>query len=237
MCFSAGASFTAGAVLGTIGVATARRVQNPSQKLFAGIPFLFAFQQCAEGVLWLTLGSGGNSEIQAAAVYIFLLTALVIWPVMIPLSLLRLEGDEKKKKIIRRFLFAAVLLSAYYAFCLLPFNISPHIRDFHIQYVSDFPVSLRLPVFAIYLLVTITPLFVSTVKGMSFFAVLICLSCLVTGIFYREFLTSVWCFFAAMISIVVYVIIRESNEDFSLADFKLLSILSDRTNRKNRFRR
>jgi len=40
MCFSAGASFTAGAVISAIGVATVIKVRKPSQKLFAVIPFI-----------------------------------------------------------------------------------------------------------------------------------------------------------------------------------------------------
>ena len=57
MCFSAAASFTAGAVLTGIGVATLRKVEHPTYYLFASIPLLFAVQQFSEGVLWLTLPS------------------------------------------------------------------------------------------------------------------------------------------------------------------------------------
>jgi len=60
MCFSASASFAGGAVLTTIGVASVSKVSDPKQKLFAEIPLLFAFQQFAEGVVWLTLKAGGN---------------------------------------------------------------------------------------------------------------------------------------------------------------------------------
>ena len=227
MCFSAGASFAGGAVLSAIGIAAVKRAHDPSLKLFAGIPLFFAFQQCAEGILWLTLKSGGNYEIQTIVTYIFLIMALVIWPLMIPLAILRMEEVKKKKMIITGILIAGGFLSAYYAYCLLSCNVSPRINAFHIQYVNDFPVSLANVAFGIYLVATIAPLFISSVKRMYLFGILIFISCFVTGIFYKEYLTSVWCFFAAFISIVVYWIIRESQEEFSLADLKLSKIITD----------
>jgi len=47
------------------------------------------------------------------------------------------------------------------------------------------------------------PHFISSVRRMWMFGTLMAASCLVTGIFYREYLTSVWCFFAAFISLVI----------------------------------
>ncbi len=158
MCFSAGASFTGGAVLSAIGIVTLKTARDPSQKLFAGIPLFFAFQQFAEGVVWLTLRSGGNYQIQAVAVYTFLLMALVIWPVMIPLAVLRIEEVKKKKQWITWILFTGGVLSAYYLYCLMSFNVTPLINEFHIQYINDFPRSLGYVAFAIYIFATIAPL-------------------------------------------------------------------------------
>lgn len=234
MCFSAGASFTGGAVLSAIGVATVRSAHNPSQKLFAGIPLFFAFQQCAEGVLWLTLKSGENYQIQTMATYIFLIMALVIWPLMIPLAMLRMEEVKQKKRIITCILFTGGLLSAYYAFCLLSFNVTPRINGFHIQYINDFPKSLSNIAFGIYIIVTMAPLFISSVKKIYLFGILIFVSCFVTGIFYKEYLTSIWCFFAALISVVVYWIIKESQEEFNPDTLKLMKILSDHNPWKKR---
>ena len=95
MCFSAGASFAGGVIISAVGVATGRKVRKPTQRLFAGIPLLFGFQQFAEGVLWVTLRSGGHDWLQNAATYIFLITALVIWPVMIPSSMWFMEEVKK----------------------------------------------------------------------------------------------------------------------------------------------
>jgi len=209
MCFSAGASFSGAAVLSVIGTVTLRSAKEPSQKLFAGIPLLFAFQQVAEGVLWLTIRSGVNSSLQVAATYFFLIMALIVWPVMIPASVLRLEPPGKRKKVLTWIQYTGVVLSAYYLFCMINFKVTPVINSFHIQYINEFPYIAGYVAFVIYVLVTIVPLFVSGVRKMKYFGYLILLSCIVTGVFYKEYLTSVWCFFAAIISGVIYIIILD----------------------------
>ena len=54
MCFSAPASFIAGAVLATVGVVTLRMATRPAQIAFAAIPLLFGIQQLFEGLILLS---------------------------------------------------------------------------------------------------------------------------------------------------------------------------------------
>ena len=80
MCFSAGASFAAGAVLSIIGVGSIRKAQSPSQVLFASIPLVFSVQQVSEGVLWLALQNSKFESLAPLATYLFLFFAQVLWP-------------------------------------------------------------------------------------------------------------------------------------------------------------
>jgi hypothetical protein len=213
MCFSAGASFAGGVVISAIGVATVRKSSKPSQTLFASIPLLFSLQQFSEGVVWITLRSGGHVQLQYIAAYIFMIMALVVWPVMLPLSIMIMEKLKKRKKVIIAFLIIGALLSAYYAYCLLSYPIAPQIKSHHILYKGDFPKYLVTPAFIVYLTATLPPLFISSVRKISVMGVLIALSCLVSGIFFKEYHTSVWCFFAALISGVIYWIISISTKE------------------------
>ncbi len=221
MCFSAGASFAGGAVLSAIGYATVRESHKPSQKLFATIPLLFAFQQFSEGIIWITLRQGGYDTLQSAATYFFLMMALIAWPMLIPLATYKMEEDIKKKRILKFLTITGILLSAYYSVCLINLEVYPQINQFHIQYINNFPKEIGLLAFGIYAIVTLVPLFISSVKRMNLFGALSFFSCLLTGVFYKEYLTSVWCFFAAIISAVVYLIIKESNEEFNLSGLKI----------------
>ncbi len=210
MCFSAGASFAGGIVISSIGVATLREVKKPSQVAFAGIPLLFGIQQIAEGFVWLALTNPEYAHFEKAGTYLFLMMARVIWPAIVPLSVLLMEEDRINRRIQSILLVMGLSVSLYYAYCLAFLNVFPQILGHHIQYISDFPESLAVPVFVIYFIAGITPLFVSSIKKTRLLGVLMFLSCLVTAVFFVEYLTSVWCFFAALVSGVVFWILKGS---------------------------
>lgn len=75
-----------------------RKVHKPSQIVFACIPLFFAFQQVTEGILWLVIGDTKYAWLQTTATFVFLIMAQVIWPLLVPLSVLLMEkrGCEKK---------------------------------------------------------------------------------------------------------------------------------------------
>lgn len=204
MCFSAAASFTAGVIISATGVATEIKVQKPSQRLFASIPLIFGIQQIAEGFVWISLQNQGHLLMQNISTYIFLLAADIIWPVMIAASCLLMEENPKKRKILRFLLIPGIALSLYYAFCLLFFHVKPEILNCHINYAGDYPRLLVIPAFLVYLFVTITPLLVSSVKGTFWLGIMLFLGVVVSVVFYIENVTSVWCFFGAAISVMIY---------------------------------
>ena len=210
MCFSAEASFAGGAVITAIGVMTVKKNSVPSRKLFAGIPLIFGVQQVSEGFVWVALQSAGNNFMLTLATYIFLLAAVVLWPFMIPLAVLQMEGDARRRRVLRILLGIGILTSLYYGIGLLLYDVNPEISSHHIRYASTIQKQLATPAFIAYLAATLVPLFVSGIRRMKLFGTLMAASCLITGIFYKEYLTSVWCFFAALISIVIYRIISES---------------------------
>jgi len=216
MCFSAEASFAGGVIISAIGIATVTKVHKPSQIVFASIPLFFGIQQIVEGTLWLTIPMSDYVGLQKTATYIFLIMADFLWPTMIPLSVLLMEEKMKKKQILFVLLGMGITLSLYYAFCLFNFTVTPEIQGYHVYYNSTFPKFLSMPAFAIYLIVTITPLFISSIKRTHLMGFLMFFSCLVTAIFFTQYLTSVWCFFAALISGVIFWILRDSKSSFKL---------------------
>jgi hypothetical protein len=210
MCFSPEASFAGGVIISAIGVATITKVHKSSQLVFASIPLFFGIQQIAEGFLWMTLPGNDFIITQKISTYAFLIMAQVIWPSLIPVSITLMEENIKRKRILGILSGLGLLLSLYYAFCLLTFSVNPQISGYHILYTNSFPKSLSNPAFAVYLFVTITPLFISGIKKTWLLGILMTLSCLVTAIFFRQYLTSVWCFFAALISGVIFWILLDS---------------------------
>ncbi|APV43692.1 hypothetical protein Dform_00332 [Dehalogenimonas formicexedens] len=209
MCFSAVASFTGGAVISGVGIAAQRERIRPEQRLFASIPLIFALQQFAEGVLWLTLRSGGHIAIQNTATYVFLTVALAAWPTLVPLSVLLME-KVKARRIFLAFLVAAGgIVSVLNAYSLLNYPVTVQIQGSHIQYNNSFPTSWGLiPI--LYGISVILPLWVSSVKHVWLLGLAIAVSLMVTVIFYTQYVTSVWCFFAALMSVIIIWILRTS---------------------------
>ena len=214
MCFSTGASFIGGFAIVAIGVVSLHKVHKPSQIVFASIPLFFGFQQIAEGFVWLALQNADYAAFLKPATYTFLIMAEVFWPFMVPLAVLLMEKKQKRRKRLRILLAMGISVSLYFIFCLLMFKVTPEIRGYHIEYVDTFPGSLRLFVFAVYLVASIIPLFISSVRRTYILGVLMALSCLVTIIFFTQYLTSVWCFFGALISLVIYWILRDARRKF-----------------------
>lgn len=222
MCFSPEASFAGGIIISSIGIATVSKVHKPSQILFASIPLFFGLQQIVEGTLWISIPDHDLINLQKISTYLFLIMADVVWPVMIPLSVMFMEKNFKRKRIMLILLALGITLSIYYSVCLLFLNVTPEITGYHIHYSTDFPESLAMVAFIVYLIVTITPLFISSIKRTHLLGILMFLSCLITGIFFTQYLISVWCFFAALISGVIFWILRDSKRIHILEKLSLL---------------
>ena len=58
----------------------------------------------------------------------------------------------------------------------------------------------------LYIIATILPAFFSPVKYMRFLGAAIFISYIITQLFYTGYIVSVWCFFASVISIIVFII-------------------------------
>jgi hypothetical protein len=213
MCFSAGASFGSGIVLSAIGIASLREARTSSTKPFAAIPLIFALQQMTEGVVWTALRDPSMGNVEMIATYLFLFLAQVVWPLWVPFSIYKLETEKELKKNLRAFLVIGTLLSLYLGYCLSVYHVQGRIEASHIFYQQDYPSSLGRLSSILYVVATIIPNFFSRIRGMRILGVTIFISCIITFIFYRHYIVSVWCFFAALISVMVYMIVREMERD------------------------
>lgn len=206
MCFSATASFTAGAVLTVIGVASIKKTPHPSQLMFASIPLIFGMQQLAEGVLWLTLPNPDYVYTQKVFTHVFLFFAQVLWPMWVPVAILLLEKKATRTNIQKVLVGAGLIIGLYLAYCLLIFNVEAKLEAHHVTYFQDYPSSFRKYGIVLYALATIVPSFFSHIKRMWMLGATILLSYVFTAIFYDLYILSVWCFFSSLISLFVYAI-------------------------------
>lgn len=209
MCFSAGASFGAGALLTVIGVASIYKAQSTSQIIFASIPILFGLQQITEGFLWLALTNPAYASLRDASMYNFLVLAQVVWPVWVPFAILKLEPKKSRRGFQTLLVGFGVMVSLYLGYCLVTFPVSAEILGNHISYKEAFPPSLSRYCGFMYMVATIGPAFFSSVRRMWMLGVTVLISYLFTALFYTDYVVSVWCFFASIISVAIFAILQE----------------------------
>lgn len=205
MCFSATASFAAAGVLAGIGTVSIHQNKSTRHRMMALIPLLFAMQQAAEGVVWLTIGRPAEALLFSSAVNAFLGFALVIWPTWLPVSLLMMEKDPRRRRLIQAVVWIGVAVSICGVLVLVLRPPAVAISEHSIAY--DYPQIgnrvLEVGYFLLYLVPAVIPAFLSKMRTAHWIGGVLLVSLILTIIVRVEALTSVWCFFATALSCLI----------------------------------
>jgi len=207
MCFSATASFAAAGVLAGSGILTLRKAM-PARRMIAGVPALFAAQQFAEGCVWLAVGNLGYEHWVPFFSYTFLFFAFVVWPIWIPAALCYAERVRTLKSSLRFFTAWGAAVATYGLYMLFTHPISARILDFHIKYdLGRFDTSAGALHLLLYTVAIAAPFFVSSLRYTKLFGTTLLGLLAFTYWFLPAVLTSVWCFFAAVLSVLTFLIV------------------------------
>jgi len=209
MCFSATASFAAAAVIGSVGLVTLRSAAaKPDHRILAlaAFPLLFAFQQAVEGLLWLDLASPEPGALRGVLVHAFQGYAEVFWPAFAPLAALLIERERWRRLLISGCLVIGVALSIYLLVAMIGHPYQASIGEGHIVYRNDFqyPKGIEAP----YVVATTLSLLLSSAKEVRRLALVILIGFAVAYVSFHHAYISVWCFFAAVASVMVYLYVR-----------------------------
>jgi hypothetical protein len=200
MCFSAEVSFTAAVVLGGVGVAVITKVRDIRELPLAAVPLVFAAQQAIEGYLWRTVPDGRDHSLWPAN--LFATIALIIWPLLIPAAIALVERDVVRRLAMLVLLPAGIGVAVNYAAIMLihPYRAWP--VGHSLTYVNNHPIS---PVMlGLYVVCACLPPLLSSSRALQLFGVIVITGLAITfAAFYESFL-SVWCFFAALASIIIW---------------------------------
>lgn len=208
MCFSSEVSFGASAVIATTGVIALKQSKSKGEALFAMIPLLFGVQQFFEGCLWISLQNDGFKLLEQISTYGFLTFAQLIWPVWVPLSIYAIEKNAMRQKLLKVTLLSGIFLFVLLGYRMVVYDVSAHIDNFHIFYrVGEFE-STRWWNGLFYLLPAAFPFLISSKKQINYLGILMILLFVVAKIFYIKYMISVWCLFAAILSMYIYFILK-----------------------------
>jgi hypothetical protein len=221
MCFSTTASFTSFAVLTTVGAAGLKYVKKPSQQFFAAIPFLFAVQQLTEGFVWI--GLLNNSNWKTGPIQLFIFFAQVLWAFWVPFAILKMEIQADRIRIMKGCLWIGIFLAIYISYCLINYETTAIFSNYHINYKLYFPHQYYPILGLLYLLPIIIPPLASSVPEIRLIGVLLLFSFIITKLVFEDEVISVWCFFAAIISSIVYWVLRNhSKKNLTMNHSKLM---------------
>ena len=208
MCFSAPVSFAASAFVAGAGALALRETRTITERPFASVPLLFAMQQFVEGVLWLLLpqiGTGGASHL-LVQVYAFFIG--VIWPMVIPLGILLIEPDRLSKRLMSVVFAIGVIVAIGTFIIILRYGVEVAVVNHCLVYSNPFGGGLL--VRSAYVIATCAAYFLSSHRSVRWTGVAMVGGFGVAYSFYHLNWPSVWCFFAALVSALIYYHFRRS---------------------------
>lgn len=216
MCFSATVSYGAAAVLVSAGLHATSLARQLSARwvLIALIPLFFGIQQAFEGRVWQVLATeGASAAVPFAVGFHFFSHFLWLW--WIPLTSSMVEPAPRRRRLFLAIavfgllagglVFGALLLHPHW----LTIEVEGHSLVYSISSPYRWKVPVRLPpASALYALIILVPLFGSSLRHLRVFGALILGSIVVASLIRGYAFVSVWCFFAAVLSLWLVITLR-----------------------------
>jgi len=213
MCFSATASFAVAAVLvpaGAYCVSTASQIGARWMPL-AVYPVVFSIQQAVEGVVWLGIDSGNQAVVYGASRG-FMFFSHFFWLAWVPFSMFCLADIQWRRRLLLgmsaagAFFGLTTILPIYLLTDWLSVELVEHSIEYKAVMIYDGVFS-RQTLRGAYGFIILSSLFLAPNWWIRFFGGLIAVSLLGTSVFFSHTLISVWCFFAAVISASIVVVL------------------------------
>lgn len=202
MCFSATASFTAGTALSGVGGLTLHKSRGKLELPIALVPVLFGIQQLTEGFLWVSLRND-LPQVKVWATYIYSMFSHVLWPIYVPFAILLVEVARRRRRALTVFLALGVGVGLYLLYFIIRFPVTARIYNRSIFY--DSPHFFIGGVLVVYFLATCASCLFSSHRCINVFGVLAFVLAIAAYEVSVKTFVSVWCFFAAVLSLLVYV--------------------------------
>lgn len=206
MCFSVEADLIGGVVASAIGVDALRHVRTVRELPIASVPLLLGGHLLVEAFVWWGLDGRVPVEVGTAAMWIYLIIAMVVLPPLVPLAIMAIEA----RPIRRRLLAPFGLLGATVGFVLLltivrgPVSVRRGVN--HLAY----DVGLRggLLIVTLYVVATCGALLLSSDRHIVMFGLVNVPAVVVLALFNSNGFASLWCAWAAVTSVMIAAYLR-----------------------------
>lgn len=190
-----------------IGRETLKKTKVKTDYPFAAIPLIFGIQQFVEGGVWLSIGLPVINQITA---YVYLIFAYVLWPIFVPTAILLMENDPLRKRIIKVLVVCGMIAGLTLLYSILSGPVEAQVIQQSVSYssIGNFPAH----TVWLYIIATCFSCMASSHKMVTLFGITLFVSCFTAWQCYANTFVSVWCFFSAILSFMVYLHFQPAHE-------------------------
>jgi hypothetical protein len=190
VCLSAEVDLVAGLLLVGVGVDAVRHVRGLNELPLAVLPLVFAAHQLIEAVLWWALVHEGHPGLVTTSVWVYLLIAFGLLPVLVPLAVAAIESQAGRYRL-RPFVLIGVVVAALLLRAVVQGPIEASVRRSHIDY--DVDLSHAGIVVTMYVVATCGSLLVSTLSAVRWYGLANLLAVAALTWLSSSGLISLWC--------------------------------------------
>lgn len=201
VCFSLEADLVVGLSLLPVAAVSLREVRHVREAAFASLPLFFAAHQLIEAVVWASLSGDVSVEIGQVAAMAYLVFALPVLPVLVPVAVLLLEPRGSRWRAVP-FVCLGAVVATYFAFAVLLTGPVEVVAEPHaLSYVA--PIDDAVIWTGLYIVAVIGASVLSGYRSIVAFGVVNCVGLTVVAIAYAQAFASLWCVWAALSSVLV----------------------------------
>ncbi len=195
-------NFTLSGAISIVGLLTLRKVSTPNEVIFASLPLLFALHQFTQGFVWLGLNHLISHRALTMASSIFVFYAQGLLPFLIPLAVWLIEPAGWKKNVVAVLMVLGSLLTAYSLWGLATEPTTVHIVGGTLSYIN--PWTDNQYDATVYILTTCGSLILCSSISVQLFGWLNFIGLALIAVYKPYGFTSLWCLYAAMVSVLLY---------------------------------
>jgi hypothetical protein len=199
MCFSPEGDLAGGVVVTAIGIDACRHLRGRNNLLLlAALPLVLGAHQIDESMVWWSLQNHIPHLAGRIAMWIYLVIAMVVVPILVPAAILRLAPTARRRWIVAPFAALGLGVGIVLLVTMLRGPVTVKLGRFHLAYSIGLKHGLW--IIGLYVIATCGSLLVSGYHHIFVFGLVNLVVVIILARLTADGFASLWCFYAALAS-------------------------------------
>ena len=199
MCFSPEGDLAGGVVVTAIGIDACRHLRGRNNLLLlAATPLVLGAHQIDESLVWWSLQNHVPHLAGRIAMWIYLVIAMVVVPILVPVAILRLAPTARRRWIVAPFAALGLAVGIVLLVTMLRGPVTVRLGSYHLAY--SIGLKHGLVIIGLYVVATCGSLLVSGYHHIFIFGVVNLVVVVILARLTADGFASLWCFYAALAS-------------------------------------